>query len=443
VTSRGGSPIDRFRAALEGGDATRLRGLLEQHAELREAINEPLFPFDAPALVHCASTHNVALIDVLLEFGADPNQRSGWWAGGFHPLHCASGPVAARLLAAGAVPDACAEAHLDRPDRLESILQVDPGRVAERGGDGQTPLHFARSRRVVDLLLGAGADPDARDVDHRSTPAQWMLDRRRGAGRYDLARYLVERGATVDIFLAAALGLTGRAQAMLQDDPSLLDSKTTHGAYGEQPPSSFHIYMWTIGPNRTPLEVAAQFEQLETLDLIRSFASPKQRFLFACVRGDATEARALLSAHEGLLESLDASDQRILPDAAWAGDVRAIELMLALGLDPETPGQDSGTVLHCAAWQGSAECVAAILRFPATHSLINRVEETHGSTPLGWCCHGSRYCASPSGDYPRVARLLLEAGARVGPNLGDATAEVLAAIENGPGPQEGSRTSPP
>ena len=423
------SPMERLRDAIRNGDARALRRLLERHAELRAAINDPLFPFDAPALVHCASTDEVAVIDVLLAFGADPNQRSAWWAGGFHPLHCASARVAERLLAAGALPDACAAAHLDRADLLSPMLEADPRRVAERGGDGQTPLHFASSRRVVDLLLEAGADPDARDVDHRSTPAQWMLDRRRGAGRYELAGYLVERGATADVFLAAALGLTERIRTMLQDDASLLDLETTRGAYAEQPPSSFHIYMWTIGPNLSPLGVAAQFEQIETLDMMRGFASPKRRFLAASSRGDAAEARLLLGAHPGLLESLDPGDQRILPDAGWAGDRRAVELMLDLGFDPSTPGQDSGTVLHCAAWQGAAECVAVILRHPNGRSLVSHVEPTHGSTPLGWCCHGSPYCASPSGDYPRVARLLLDAGALPGPNVDDATAEVRAVIE--------------
>jgi hypothetical protein len=48
-------------------------------------------------------------------------------------------------------------------------------------------------------LLDAGADIDARDVDHRSTPAEWMLDHQRGKGRYELAQYLVE-AARADIF---------------------------------------------------------------------------------------------------------------------------------------------------------------------------------------------------------------------------------------------------
>src|SRR5262249_40002021 len=168
--------------------------LFVQHPELHARINDPVFSFNSPAIVAYAGDER--MVDVLLELGADPNRRSEWWAGGFHALYSAIGSAAGKPLAAGAVPDACAGAPLDRPDLLARLLADDPARVHERGGDGQTPLHFARSGTVADLLLDAGADIDARDVDHRSTPAQWMLDRTRGAGRFELARHLVNRGAS-------------------------------------------------------------------------------------------------------------------------------------------------------------------------------------------------------------------------------------------------------
>ncbi|MEX2285035.1 MAG: hypothetical protein WEE89_21295 [Gemmatimonadota bacterium] len=183
-------PIEQFRKAVQRRDASALGRVLEQHEAARSAINEPIFGFDSPALV-AVSADDVERVDVLLQFGADPNRRSSWWAGGFHPLHGARGAVAERLLAAGAVPDACTAANLDRPELLARILADDPARVHERGGDGKTPLHFARSERVVDLLLAAGADPDARDIDHRSTPAQWMLDTDPAEARNNLARYLI------------------------------------------------------------------------------------------------------------------------------------------------------------------------------------------------------------------------------------------------------------
>lgn len=402
------APHEQMHDAIQRRDAGAVRRLLTQHAEFRPLINAPFFSFNSPALV--ASADDVAMVDVLLEFGADPNKRSEWWAGGFHPLHVATGAAAEQLLAAGAIPDACAAAHLDRPELLAALLAADPSRVHERGGDGQTPLHFARSRRVIDLLLEAGADIDARDVDHRATPAEWMLERTHGAGRYDLARYLVERGASADIMLAAALGRTSDAVAMLQRDATQLDEQTGRGRYAEQPPSSYHIYFWSIGSNRSPLEVAAQFGHDDTLAAMLAFTTPLQRLRLCCRRGDGEGARAVLRDNPGLMATLTPNDHRAVTDAAWNGDAPAVALMLALGFDPATPGHDAGTALHCAAWQGSGDSVAALLAHPAGRALLTTRDAHHGGTPLGWCCHGSLH-GPAGGEHTRIAQLLLAAGA--------------------------------
>jgi ankyrin repeat protein len=419
------TPLDRVHEAFRRRDADALRRLFETHAELRARIDEPVFSFNAPAIVCYADDR--AIVDVLLEFGADPNSRSTWWAGGFHALYSATGETAERLLAVGAIPDACAAAHLDRPDLLSRMIAANPSRVHERGGDGQMPLHFARSRAVIDLLLDAGADIDARDVDHRSTAAEWMLDRARGAGRYELARYLVERGARADIFLAAALGLTSRVREMLTRNPELLELKTGQGSYAERPPSSYHIYTWTIGDGRSPLDVAFQFEHEETLAAMLSFATPLQRLRLACRRCDEAAAHALLRENPKLIESMSPEDHRAVSDAAWYGDDRAVTLMLSLGLDPSTPGRDSGTALHCAAWEGSPETVAAILRHRDAPKLVAIRDSRYGATPLGWCCHGSLH-GNTARDHATVARLLLDAGARPGADTEEASPAVEAVI---------------
>ena len=429
-------PIERFKHAVHQGDVTELRTVLADSDDARAAINEPLFSFGAPALVAVAGKEDVALVDTLLEFGADPNRRSDWWAGGFHPLHAALGDVADRLIAAGAVPDACAAARLDRVDLLAEILRDDPSRVNERGGDGQTPLHFARSRRVVDLLLEAGADIDAVDNDHRSTPAQWMLDDADGPeeSRTNIARYLVERGAAVDIFLAAALGLTDAARALVKADPSVLSLRTSQGEYGEKPPSSFHIYLWTIGPNLTPLQVAVRFRRFETLQAMEPFATPVERLLLACHRGQPRIARAIVEKFPGIVEGLGPNDRRALTDEAWAANAPAVELMLELGFDPSVPsssGPTGGTALHCAAWEGSVDCVAALLRHQSGRVLIEAREATYNGTPLSWCSHGSANCGNPDADHAAVAKLLLAAGATVGPEMlqWGGSAEFRAVIE--------------
>ena len=417
----------RIHDAFNRHDASAVRRLFENHAELRDRINEPMFSFNAPAIV--AYANDPAMVDVLLDFGADPNRKSDWWAGSFHALYSATGSAAERLIAAGAILDACAAAHLDRPDLLAQMIAVDPARVSERGGDGQTPLHFAMSRRVIDLLLGAGADIDARDVDHRSTAAEWMLDRSKGAGRYDLARYLVERGASADIFLAAALGLDDKVRAMLETNPELLNLRTGQGDYGEQPPSSYHIYFWTIGPSLSPLDVAAQFKHQDTLRTMMEFASPLQGLYLACRLGDEEQARSVLREHPRIIQSMAPEDHRAITDAAWNGDVAAVALMLDLGFDPRAPGQDSGTALHCAAWEGSAETVAVLLRHPNARELVAIRDAHHGGTPLGWCCHGSLY-GNTSHDFAGVAKLLLEAGAEPGSDTSQASPSVKAVLDS-------------
>jgi hypothetical protein len=422
-------PMEEVRDAFHRRDASAVRRLVRQHPKLRALINEPVLAFDSPAIV--AFADDPEMVEVLLGLGANPNRRSDWWAGGFHALHSATGAAAERLLAAGAVPDACAAANLDRPELLARMLRENPARVHERGGDGKTPLHFARSRAVVDLLLDAGADIDARDVDHRSTPAQWMLDRRRGAGRFELAQYLVERGASTDIFLGAALGLTDRVRTTLESNRDLLDLRTGRGEYGEKPPSSYHIYFWTIGDSRSPLDVAAQFEQHDTLQMMLAFTTPMQRLLSACRMGDETTARTLVREHPDLIAAMGPEQHRAISDAAWHGDARAIALMLELGFDPRTPGQDEGTALHCAAWEGSAETVAALLRHPAGRALISIKDARHGATPLGWCCHGSLH-GNRSRDHAGVARLLLAAGAQQGKDTRDSSPSVRAVLEASP-----------
>jgi ankyrin repeat protein len=426
------TPLERVHDAFRRRDANALRRLLARHAELRAQIDEPVFAFNSPAIV--AFARDPAMVEALLDSGADPNRRSTWWAGGFHALYSADDATAERLIAAGAIPDACAAAHLDRLELLAQMIAEDPSRVHERGGDGQTPLHFARSREVADFLLASGADIDARDVDHRSTPAEWMLERGRGAGRYDLARYLVERGAHADIFLAAALGLTDRVRAMLKNDPGVLELRTGQGSYAEQPPSASHIYTWTIGDGRSPLDVASQFEQRETLEMMLLFASPLQRLRLAFRRGDEAAVRALLREDPTLMASIERQEHRTMSDAAREGDEKAVALMLDLGFDPRTLGHDSGTALHCAAWAGSPGTVATLLRHRDASALVGIRDAHYGATPLGWCCHGSIH-GDTTHDHAAVARLLLEAGAQPGADTdaaSPAVEAVLAAWERSP-----------
>ncbi|HET9683784.1 MAG TPA: hypothetical protein VFP15_06750, partial [Gemmatimonadaceae bacterium] len=186
--------------------------------------------------------------------------------------------------------------------------------------------------------------------------------------------------------------------------------RTGQGDYGERPTSSYHIYFWTIGAGRSPLDVAEQFAHADTLRALLDVASPVQRLLFACRRGDEEEARRLVSRNPRLVESMSPVQHRVLADAVWTGDVRAVSLMLSLGFDPRVPGHDAGTALHLAAWDGAVEMVQALLSDSRSRELLAVRDAHHGGTPLDWCDYGARHNAG-HGDHAEVARLLREAEA--------------------------------
>src|SRR5262249_36756015 len=145
-----------------------------------------------------------------------------WWAGGFGVLDHAADPerpawLAPFLIERGAIVDMHAATRLGRLDRMKELVNADPAQVHIRGGDGQTPLHVAPSVEVAAYLLDHGADMEARDVDHESTPVQWMVRDRPG-----VARFLVSRGAQTDILLAAALGDMDLVNRHLDRDPAVI-----------------------------------------------------------------------------------------------------------------------------------------------------------------------------------------------------------------------------
>jgi uncharacterized protein len=83
------------------------------------------------------------------------------------------------------------------------------------GSHGETPLHWAASSDdvdVLDALLDAGADPEADgSVIDGGTPLADAV----AFGQWNAARHLLERGATANLWQAAALGQIARVQELV------------------------------------------------------------------------------------------------------------------------------------------------------------------------------------------------------------------------------------
>ena len=78
------------------------------------------------------------------------------------------------------------------------------------------PATTVAQKDSATLVGGRGdrAAIDARDEDHESTPAQWRIDK-----APEVSRFLLTRGATPDLFLAAALGDVELAARLIAEAP--------------------------------------------------------------------------------------------------------------------------------------------------------------------------------------------------------------------------------
>ncbi|MEO8602729.1 MAG: sigma-70 family RNA polymerase sigma factor [bacterium] len=149
--------------AIRSGQAEPAAQLLDAHPELLDAqeeweidpaIAETLpFPLRATPLIRAAEQGDVALVEILLSRGADPNRRCG----------CMGQETA--LFAAIVT-------NRDEMTRILLAAGADPNLAAF---SNHTPLHVAAMRgysALVTRLLASGADCEARDQQGR-TPLDW------------------------------------------------------------------------------------------------------------------------------------------------------------------------------------------------------------------------------------------------------------------------------
>jgi hypothetical protein len=132
--------------------------------------------------------------------------------------------------------------------------------------------------------------------------------------------------------------------------------------------------------------------------------------------------RLIADAHQ---VSIAPQDQRLLPDLTMNHASGAVRALLELGCPVDTRGSHGATALHWACWKGYPDLVELLLDRGAPLTTEDR--QFH-ATPAGWFTHGVQNCDERGGDYPAVARLLLDAGATLpaaGLPTGDAAVDAV------------------
>lgn len=395
---------EAIRRAFQDDDAQKVRQLLARHPELKARINEPIAAvFDSPPITLARSR---AMLDALLEAGADINAKSGWWAGGFALVHSAPLELARYAVELGAVVDVHAAARLGDLQRLRALIEDQPEGVDARGGDGQTPLHFAANVEIAQFLVDHGANIDARDVDHESTPAQYMVK-----SRPEVARYLIKRGCKTDILMGSALGdlaLVKEHVGMNAESIRMRVSPEYFPMIGGKTGGT--IYQWELGWYVSAHQVAKNFGHDEIFCWLMEQSPPDMKLVAAAWLHDRDVVRSLLASHPNLMTALSAADRRELANAARNNDTRAAALMLEAGWPVDSRSQHNGTALHWAAWHGNVELVKLLL---AKHPQLEDANNDFNSTVMGWAIHGAENAWDrDQSDHPGTIAALEAAGAR-------------------------------
>jgi len=352
---------DSIHSAIAAHDRDAVGAFLSRDATLADRPSEfdgwtPLLRLAFTRLPNEALSRNaVAIAQLLLDHGADPNALFSDGSNHFTPLtgvigggesnqppHPQAGALARLLIAHGADPlngQALYNSSLGADD--VSWLDLLWSETEKRGQSGRwrepvrelpvPPLDYLlgnavpRQPKRAAWLLARGADARALNAySKQSLVKQAMLD-----GRSDLVRLLVDNGAS-------------------------------------------------------PVELTGQ-----------------EAFTAAVARGDEDEARQLLDGNPDFLR-----DPAPFLVAIRQGKAEIAALALRLGVSPDVQTRDGVRALHEAAGSDAIEIVVLLAEAGAE---IDPIERRYGSTPLGWARHqGSAaaqiYLASRSRDVEALCQ---------------------------------------
>ncbi|KAJ7243260.1 ankyrin repeat-containing domain protein [Mycena rebaudengoi] len=381
------------------------------------------------------------IVELLLDRGSDPNSGNGVLEAAVAGEHM---QIVWLLLEKGADPQrsqifwkrfqkAVSAGNLGA---VRSFLQM---RVTDREFQGVQygiALHGAmesyRSRKMVQLLLDAGADPNIHEAEHR-TPL-YTASR---AGRTDIVQLLLDKSAEPNIKALDAAAAGNHMQIV-----RLFLAKGVNPATSSNFWYSFHDAV-----KREDLETVRLFVEMGVT--YRAFQGGQYaQVLLAASRGKNRDLVQLLldggadptvtmaepvlhaasrSGHPAIVELL--LDRKADPNlqggcfntalvaASYNNHLETVHLLLHRGADPNIAGGEAGTALHAAANTHSLRIVQLLL----THGADPNIQGGHFCTPLQVASIGNN----------KLVQILLEHGADPNIQGGRHGTALNAAVDHG------------
>ncbi len=330
------------------GEVETVRSLLAAEPRL---ANTPGGPNAWPPLLYACYSRLAAptleVARVLLEAGADPD--AGFlWCGNVPPFTALTGAFGDGEDGNNQPP------HPERDALASALLEAgaDPN-------DGQTLYnrHFRSDDGHLRLLLAHGLGRDhggpwyARFGDRMGAPADLLVEELWAASRKNFVervRLLVEHGARVD-------------------QPGARDGRTPYEA------------ALMCGNHEIAAYLAAHGARPVALALDQQLAA-------ACIAGRGDEARDLLARHPGLRATLGPHGElELVRRAVEAKRPEGVRLMAELGFALDLP--HARTPMHEAAWAGDLALVQLLVELGAR---TEARDPAYHATPLGWAAHNQQ-----------------------------------------------------
>lgn len=207
---RGGDPRAKLAAALL--DVARQHGFPSWRAlrgEVDHRRKQIILRFFSACSTGDVNTVRTVLVDEpAFSRMSDPKGEHHGWTGLHHAARSGHLEVLRVLLGHGADPN------------------------AREAGDNTSPLHWAAANRHVDIareLLGAGGDPHGVGDLHELDAIGWATYFHPPGGqrgeRPEVASLLVERGARHHVYSAMSLGSADLLRSLVEHDPEVLDRR--------------------------------------------------------------------------------------------------------------------------------------------------------------------------------------------------------------------------